>query len=132
MMSDGPVSFKTGMQGLMSQSTMEAELVAVALSMWEAVVCQNMMTDFGFKENFKCAPFHIGNTLILHAPEKQTYRSCTKHVALRCFHIREIIKEEHVSIHCMPMEKQLADLGTEFLNQQRHRFLVELIKNFQM
>ena len=41
--------FKVSMQGLITQSTMEAELVAAALAMMEAVFCQNMMTELGFK-----------------------------------------------------------------------------------
>lgn len=132
MMCNGPVSFKVGMQGLTAQSTMEAELVAGALAMREAVFCQGMMTELGFEEEFKCVPLHIDNTSALHVAGNQTYSSRAKHVALRYFYIREIIKEGHVSIHYIPTEKQLADLGTKFLNKQRHRFLIELIKNFQV
>ena len=116
MMCNGPVSFKVGMQGLTTRSTMEAELVAGALAMREAVFCQNMMTELRFKEDFECVPLHIDNTSALHVAGNQTYSSRAKHVALRYFYIREIIKEGHVSIHYMPTEKQLADLGTKFLN----------------
>ena len=38
-LSDDPVSFKVGLQGLTAQSTMEAELVAAALTMKETVFC---------------------------------------------------------------------------------------------
>ena len=62
----------------------------------------------------------------------QTFTSRAKHVVLRYFYICEIIKEGRVSIHYIPTEKQLADLGTKFLNKQWHRFLIELMKNFQI
>ena len=94
--------------------------------------CLNMMTELGFKVDIKCVPLHIDNTSALHVAGNQTYSSRAKHVALRCFYIREIIKEGHVSIYYIPTEKQLVDLGTKFLNKQRRRFLIELIKNFQM
>ena len=42
-LANAPVSFKVGLQGLTSQSTMEAELVAAALAMKEAVFCSNIM-----------------------------------------------------------------------------------------
>ena len=41
-LANAPVSFKVGLQGLTAQSTMEAELVAAALAMKEAVFCSNM------------------------------------------------------------------------------------------
>ena len=131
-MCNGPVSFKVGMPELKAQSTMDAELVAGALAMRKAVLCQNMMTELGFKEDFKYIPLHIDSTSALHAAGNQTYSSRAKHVALSYFYICEIIKEGHVSIHYVPTDKQLADLGTKFLIKQRHRFLIELIKNFQM
>ena len=42
MLSNAPISFKVGLQGLTAQSTMEAELVAAALAMKEAVFSSNM------------------------------------------------------------------------------------------
>ena len=43
LMCKAPISFKTGQQSLTAMSTMEAELVAGALAMKEAVFCSNMM-----------------------------------------------------------------------------------------
>ena len=64
--------------------------------------CLNMMTELGFKVDIKCVPLHIDNTSALHVAGNQTYSSRAKHVALSYFYIREIIKEEHVSIHYTP------------------------------
>ena len=55
-LSDGPVSFKVGLQGLTAQSTMEAELVAAALTMKETVLCSNMMKGLGFGTRFDNVP----------------------------------------------------------------------------
>ena len=56
MLSNGPISFKVGIQGLTAQSTIEADLVAVALTMKESVFCSNMMLELGFKEGFGSVP----------------------------------------------------------------------------
>ena len=48
MLSKASISFKSGIQSLTAMSTMEAKLVASALTMKEAVVCSNMMTELGF------------------------------------------------------------------------------------
>ena len=54
---------------------MEMRFVAGALAMREAVFCQNMMMELGFKEDFKCVPLHIENTSALHVAGNQTYSS---------------------------------------------------------
>ena len=43
MLSNRPISFKVGIQELIAQSTMEAELVAAVLTMKGAVFCSNTM-----------------------------------------------------------------------------------------
>ena len=35
-----------------------------------------------------------------------------------------------ISVHYIPTENQLVDIGTKFLNKQRLRFLINSIKNF--
>ena len=71
-LSNGPVSFKVGLQGLTAQSTMEAELVAAALTMKEAVFCYNMMKELGFGTRFDNVPVYIDNTSTLHVAGNQT------------------------------------------------------------
>ena len=53
---------------------MEAELVVGALAMREAVFHQNMMTELGFEEDFKCVPLHVDNAsaLQVHVAGNQT------------------------------------------------------------
>ena len=131
LMRNGPVSFKVGMQGLTDQSTMEAELVAAALAMKEAVNCAGMMEELGFEETFKCVPVHIDNTSALHVAGNKTYSSRAKHVVLKVFYVHEIIQEGKVSIHYIPTQFNIPDIGTKFLSKDRHRYLIGLINNFK-
>ena len=126
-LSDGPVSFKVGLQGLTAQSTMEEELVAAALTMKEAEVCSNMMKELGFGTRFDNVPVHIDNTSTLHVAGNQTYSPRVKHVALRFFIVQELAKEGRTSIHYVKTEDQLADIGTKHLSKHRHRYLIKLI-----
>lgn len=130
MMSRAPVSFKTGPQSLTAMSTMEAELVAAALAMKEAVFCSNMMVELGFRGDFGQVPLYIDNTATLHVIGNRTYSSRTKHIALRFFYIRELVKDGIVSIHYIPTELQLADIGTKHLSKHRLQFLLNKIRNF--
>ena len=69
-------------------STMDAELVAGALSMKEAVFCSNMLIELGFGKEFEEVPLHFVNTATLHVIGNRAYSSRTRHVALRFFYIR--------------------------------------------
>ena len=86
-LSDDPVSFKVGLQGLTAQSTMEAELVAAALTMKETTFCSNMMKGLEFGMRFDNVPVYIDNTSTLHVTGNQTYSPRVKHVASRFFFV---------------------------------------------
>ena len=86
-LANAPVSFKVGLQGLTTQSTMEAELVAAALAMKEAVFCSNMMKELGFGTRFDSVPLYIDNTSALHVAGIGPTCLRVKHVALRYFFI---------------------------------------------
>ena len=130
MMSKAPVSFKSGLQSLTAMSTMEAELVAAALAMKEVIFCTNMMTELGFGQEFSSAPLYIDNTATLNVIGNQTFSGRTKHVALRFFYIREIVKEGKISIHYVKTDDNLADIGTKHLNNKRFKYLIDKIKSF--
>ena len=92
MLSRAPVSCKSGVQSLTAMSTMEAGLVASALTMKEAVSCLNILTDLGFGKEFEQLPLHIDNTATLHVIGNRAFSSRTKRIALRFFYIRELVK----------------------------------------
>ena len=54
-----------GLQGMTVHSTMEAELVAAALAMKEAVFCPNVMKELGFGTRFDSVPLYINSTSAL-------------------------------------------------------------------
>ena len=89
-LSNAPVSFKVGLQGLTAQSNKEAELAAAALAMKEAVFCSNIMMELGFGTRFDSVPLYIDNTSALHVAGNRTYCARVKHVALRYFFIQEL------------------------------------------
>ena len=73
MQANAPVSFKPNLQILTAMSTMEAELVASAFAMKEAVFCSNMLTELGLGKEFAQVPLYCNNTVTLHA---RGNRSC--------------------------------------------------------
>ena len=112
MLANAPLSFKSGLQGPTAVSTMEAELVASALAMKEAVFCSNMPTELGFGKEFAQVPLYCDNTATLHALGNRSFSSRTKHIALRFFFIRELVTEGNISIHYIPTDDNPTDIRT--------------------
>ena len=131
MLANGPISFKVGLQGLTVQSTMEAELVAAALTTKEGVFCKSMMQELGFKDGFDSVPLFIDNTSALHVTGNCTYSSRGKHIALRYFFIQELVEDGTITIHYAKTQDQLADIGTKHLNKQPHRELINKIRDME-
>ena len=90
MLANAPVSLKSHLQSLTAMSTMEAELIASAIAMKEAVLCSNMLTELGFGKEFAQVSLYCDNTATLHALGNRSFSSRTKHIALRLFYIREL------------------------------------------
>ena len=78
MLANAPISFKVGLQGLTAQSTMEAELVAAALAMKEAIFCSNIMLELAFDKSFGSVPLYIDNTSALHVARQPYLQSSRK------------------------------------------------------
>ena len=132
MLANAPMSFRSGLQGLTAMSTMEAELVASTLAMKEAVLCSNMLTELGFVKEFAQMPVYCDNTATLHALGNRSFSLRTKHIALRFFFMRELVSEGRISIHYVPTEKSLADIGTKHFNKHRFMHLMDLINKFDV
>ena len=132
MLSNALISFNLGLQGLTTQSTMEAELVVAALAMKEVVFCFYTMLVLGFDGSFGSVLLYIDNTSALHVAGNRTYSPRAKLTALRYFFVQELVEEGEVSIHDVKSEDQLAGLGTkQHHSKQHHRDLIKLINEFK-
>lgn len=129
MLCKAPISFKSGLQTLTAMSTMEAELVASALAMKEAVFCQNMLTELGFGKEFSKVPLYCDNTATLHAIGNRSFSSRTKHIALRYFYIRELVAEGRITTNYISTDVNPADIGTKHVNKHRLKHLLDVINN---
>ena len=132
MLANAPMSFRSGLQGLTAMSIMEAELVASALAMMEAVLCSNMLTELGFGKEFSQMPVYSDNTATLHALGNGSFSSMSKHIALRFFFIREVVTEGRIFIRYVPTEDNLADIGKKHFNKHRFKHLMDLINKFDV
>ena len=97
MLSNGPISFKVGIQGLTAQYVLEVELVATVLTMKEAVFCSNMMLELGFKEEFGSVPLYIDKTSLLDVVGNHTYSPRAKYITLRHSFVQGLMEEGKIA-----------------------------------
>ena len=62
MLAGGPLSFKTALQNVTAQSTLEAQFISVTHASKKAVYLSNMMAELGFGTLFKNVPLSGDNT----------------------------------------------------------------------
>lgn len=126
----GLISFGSKTQSLTAQSTVESELQALSYSAREAVYISNFLTELGFKK-FSSVPINSDSTGALSVAGNSMFSSRTKHIALRFFFLRELIKRRKISIHHKASQRMLADIATKHVPKQQFNYLLEQIRDFQ-
>lgn len=131
MFCGAPVSFGAVTQTLVAQSTVEAELIAASYGCKEAVYLSNFMTELCFGKQFASIAINCDSQGALHVMGNRTYSSRTKHIALRFFYLRELIRDGRITIHHVSSTNMLADICTKWLPAPAHRFIISLIEEFE-
>ena len=125
----GLISFGSKTQSLVAQSTVESELQVPSYGAREAVYLSNFPMELGFK-TFSSVPINSNSTGALRVAGNAMFSSSTKHIALRFFFVRELIKRNKITLHHKPAQQMLADIATKHLSKQRFRELLLQIKDF--
>ena len=126
------IRFKVGLQSLPAQPAVQADLVAAALTMKEAVFCFNIMVELGFEKRFSTMPFYLDNTLTLHVPGNRTHFPWAKHVALMryCF-VQKLVEESKITVHYVNTQDQHADMAIKHLGRYHDRAFIKRINDFK-
>lgn len=128
-LSGGPISFGSKTQSIVAQSTVEAELNALSYGSKEAVYLSNLLKELTF-ENFNSVRINCDSTGALTVAGNSTYTSRTKHIALRFFYIRDLVKSGKITLHHVPTGKMLADCWTKHLAKVQFNNILHQITNF--
>ena len=123
------ISFRSKMQSLTAQSTVESELQALSYGAREVVYNSNFLMELGFK-TFSSVPINSDSTEALSVAGNAMFSSRTKHIALRFFFVLELIKRNKITLHHKSTQQMLADIATKHLSKQRLRELLQQIKDF--
>ena len=72
----------------------------------------------------------IDSTGALSVAGNSMFSARTKHIALRYFFVRELVKKNKITLHYTPTKQMLADIATKHLSKHVFRDLLQQIKNF--
>ena len=123
-----PISFGSKTQSsLTAQSTVESELQALSYGAREAVYLSNFLTELGLKDSSQ-VPIHSDSTGALSVAGNSMFSARTKHIALRYFFVRELVKKSKITLHYTPTKQMLADIATKHLSKNTFRDLLQQIK----
>ena len=124
-----PISFGSKTQSLTAQSTVESELQALNYGAREAVYLSNFLTELGLKDSSQ-VPIRSDSTGALSVAGNSMFSARTKHIALRYFFVRELVKKNKITLHYTPTKQMLADIATKHLSKHTFRDLLQQINNF--
>ena len=108
---------------------MESELRVLSYGAREAVYLSNFLMELGFK-TFSSVPINSDSTGALSVAGNAMSSSKAKHIALRFFFVRKLIKRNKIILHHKPTQQMLADIATKHLSKQRFRELLQQIEDF--
>ena len=103
--------------------------MALAYGSKEAVHLSTFMMELGFKL-FSSVPINCDSTGALHLEGNATYSSRMKHIALRFFFLRELVKTAKITIRHVDTGKMLADVAPKYFGKVQHHYILQQIKEF--
>jgi hypothetical protein len=117
------IGWKTKKQIVVSRSSAEAELRALACVTAEVTWLRWLLADFGVALSSSMS-VHCDITGAINIAQDPVKHELTKHVGMDYFYVRSTIQDKIIALQYVPSEIQLADLLTKAHTRTQHCFLL--------
>jgi hypothetical protein len=121
------VSWTSIRQSTVATSTCEAEYMALAEAAKEAIWLNRMLQELGFINKDKPTQLYCDNQGTLALAGNPAHHKRSKHIDIRYHYIREMVDNEHITIHHVGTQDQAADMLTKPLKDIKHKHNCHLI-----
>ena len=111
------ISWHSRKQNSVALSTAEAEYIATGACCSQVLWIAQQLRDIGY--DFKSVPIMCDNTSAISISRNPVQHSKTKHIDVRHHFIRDHVEKGDVSLIYVPTDKQLADIFTKLLPDER-------------
>jgi hypothetical protein len=112
MLANGPVAWRSKLQGPVTRSTAEAEYVEAANATSDAVWLRTMMKDLGFEQKGKTIIYEDNQSAIAISKNPVKHER-TKHVDIAFHFVRQRTGTGEVQLVYLPTKKMIADMLTK-------------------
>ncbi|KAM1848289.1 hypothetical protein ACFX14_012448 [Malus domestica] len=110
-MAKWPISWKSTLQSTVALSTTEAEYMAIAEAVKEAIWIHGLIKNLGIYQ--KQVELHCDSQSAIHLSKYQVYHSRTKQIDVRFHFIREILSKRKIIFQKVPNMDNPADMLTK-------------------
>ena len=122
------ISWKANQQSLVALSTTEAEYMALAEGVKEAIWLKGMVNELGIAQ--PCVTIHCDSQSVIHLGNHQIYHEKIKHIDVKLHFIRDVIEFEKVKVKKVSTEENPVDMFTKSLSSVKFKHCLDLI-NFE-
>ena len=117
------VAWKTKKQVVVSRSSVEAELRAMASLIAEVTWLRWLLADFGVSVTTP-TPLLCDSTGAISIARDPVKHELTKHIGVDASYTRAQVQDQVVALHYVPSDLQLADFFTKAQTRAQHDFLL--------
>ncbi|GMI79054.1 hypothetical protein HRI_001574700 [Hibiscus trionum] len=125
-----PVSWRSTLQSTVALSTTEAEYMAVAEAVKEAIWLNGLLEDLGVVQSH--ISLYCDSQSAIHLAKNQVYHSRTKHIDVRYHFVREIFEEGKILLQKIATAENPADMLTKVVTSIKFNHCLNLINILQV
>jgi len=122
------INWKENQQSVVAFSTTEAEYMALAEGVKEAIWLKGMVNELGIAQ--PCVTIHCDSQSVIHLGNHQIYHEKIKHIDVKLHFIRDVIEFEKVKVKKVSTEENPVDMFTKSLSSVKFKHCLNLI-NFE-
>ena len=122
----GAVSWKSGLQQVVTLSSCEAEYIALCSSICEVMYIRNLLQELGFPQSEPTLIWEDNKACILLAEQETSSAGRCKHIDIKFRFVAEALKDRIVRVRYTPSDMNLADLLTKALTPATFHKLVTM------
>lgn len=120
-LSGGAISWRSTKQKIVALSSTEAEYIALAATVQEAIWLTQLSEELGVKSKDPITIF-CDNQSAIQLSESDGYRQRSKHIDIRYHFIRNVIKEGKIKIVYINTKENVADSLTKAVTSEKFNF----------
>jgi hypothetical protein len=117
------IAWKTKKQTVVSCSSAEAELCALACVTAEVTWIWWLLANFGVAIS-SSTPMHYDSTGAISIAQDPVKHELTKYVGVDCYYVQSVVHDKIIALQYVPSEIQLEDLFTKVYTRAQYCFIL--------